>query len=178
MISCPSQRTEISACTCSVWRNLGWLAWNCLPGLTNLDSNFFNLHDWFLGRKLSNCRKLLILGCCFMWCKLFILFIFVYDKNKDTPLWIGSIATNVGWCVLQVIPVTRFRALQTFSFSEETFVRFLFQHDFNILQAIIGREGRRKRGKEKRKEWLERRRKEGRRKGLNRRKKASKRWQI
>ena len=40
---------------------------------------------WF-----SNCRKLLILGCSFMWCKLFISFMFVYDKNKDIPLWIGS----------------------------------------------------------------------------------------
>ena len=92
-----------------------------------LDSNFFNLHDWFLaGRKswycskerctwtnviiheseagtlkseialtlkllllwLSNCRKLLILGCSFTWCKPFILFMSMYDQ---TPLWIGSI---------------------------------------------------------------------------------------
>ena len=40
---------------------------------------------------LSNCRKLPILGCSFTWCKLFTLFMFVYDKNKDTPLWIGYI---------------------------------------------------------------------------------------
>ena len=40
---------------------------------------------------LSNCRKLLILGCSFTWCKLLILFMFVYDKNKDTPFCIGSI---------------------------------------------------------------------------------------
>ena len=39
---------------------------------------------------LSNCRKLLILGCPFTWYKLFIVFLFVYNKNKDTPLWIGS----------------------------------------------------------------------------------------
>ena len=35
---------------------------------------------------LSNCRKLLIVGCSFAWCKLFILFTFVYD-NKDTPVY-------------------------------------------------------------------------------------------
>ena len=40
---------------------------------------------------LSNCRKLLIFGCSSTWCKLFTLFMFVYNKNKDTPLWIGSI---------------------------------------------------------------------------------------
>ena len=39
---------------------------------------------------LSNCWKLLILGCSFTWCKLFVSLMFVYDKNKDTPLWIGS----------------------------------------------------------------------------------------
>ena len=43
---------------------------------------------------LSNCRKLLILGCSFTWCKLFILFMFVYDKNKDTPFCIGSMGTG------------------------------------------------------------------------------------
>ena len=32
----------------------------------------------------GNRRKLLILGYSFMRCKLFILFMFVYDKNKDT----------------------------------------------------------------------------------------------
>ena len=32
----------------------------------------------------SNCRKLLILECSFMYCKLFILFMFVYEKNRDT----------------------------------------------------------------------------------------------
>ena len=42
---------------------------------------------------LSNYRKLLILGCSFMWCKLFTLSTFVYDKNKDTPLWIGSMGS-------------------------------------------------------------------------------------
>ena len=40
---------------------------------------------------LSNCGKWLILGCSFTWCKLFIVFMFVYYKNKDTPLWIESI---------------------------------------------------------------------------------------
>ena len=61
---------------------------------------------------LSNCRKLLIWGCASMWCKLFILFMFVYDKNKDTPFCIGSITKFLcysgilllqGWYVLQVI---------------------------------------------------------------------------
>ena len=45
---------------------------------------------WF-----SSFRKLLILGCSFMWCKLFTLFTFVYNKNKDMPLWIGSIVKRV-----------------------------------------------------------------------------------
>ena len=39
----------------------------------------------------SNCRKLLILICAFMWCKLFILIMFVYDKNKDVHFCIESI---------------------------------------------------------------------------------------
>ena len=34
--------------------------------------------------RLSNCKKLLTLGCSFTWCKVFILFVFVYKKNKDT----------------------------------------------------------------------------------------------
>ena len=38
-----------------------------------------------------HCGKLLVLGCSFTWCKLFILFMIVYDKNKDASLWIGSI---------------------------------------------------------------------------------------
>ena len=46
---------------------------------------------------LSNCRKLLILGCSFMWCNLFIFFMFVYEKNKDTPFCIGSM------CCLQML---------------------------------------------------------------------------
>ena len=44
---------------------------------------------------LSNCRKLLIWGYSFMWCKLFVVFMFVYDKNKDTPLWIGSMVVSL-----------------------------------------------------------------------------------
>ena len=40
----------------------------------------------------SNCRKLLILECSFTWCKLLILLMFVYDKNKDTPFCIESMA--------------------------------------------------------------------------------------
>ena len=42
----------------------------------------------------------MILGRSFTWCKLFILLMFVYDKNKDTPLWVGSI-TN-GWAYNKV----------------------------------------------------------------------------
>ena len=45
---------------------------------------------------LSNCRKLLILGCSFTWCKLLIVFMFVYDYNKDMPLWIGSMTLRIG----------------------------------------------------------------------------------
>ena len=33
----------------------------------------------------------------FGWCKLFTLFMFVYDKNKDTPLWIGSVGLVQVW---------------------------------------------------------------------------------
>ena len=40
---------------------------------------------------LSNYRNLLICGCSFMWCKLLVLFMFVYDKNKGTPFCMGSI---------------------------------------------------------------------------------------
>ena len=34
------------------------------------------------------------LGCSFTRCKLFTLFMFVYDKNKDTPLSIGSMVNS------------------------------------------------------------------------------------
>ena len=40
---------------------------------------------------LISLREVLVLGCSFTWCKLFILFMIVYDKNKDASLWIGSI---------------------------------------------------------------------------------------
>ena len=46
---------------------------------------------------LSNCRKFLVFGCSFTWCKLLILFVFAYDKNKDTPFCIGSVGYADLW---------------------------------------------------------------------------------
>ena len=61
-----------------------------------------------------------------MICKLFVLFMFVYDKNKDMPLWIGSIHGRIQHSTVVIIADT----LLSFSFRTHAphFFPLLFVH--------------------------------------------------
>ena len=90
-------QTWVKWIVCIMWKNIPKLATSCNLRVIAVKASKLELYRY---KSLKTQRaltamtlklQLLILGCSFTWYKLFILFMFVYDKNKDTPLWIGSI---------------------------------------------------------------------------------------
>ena len=85
---------------------------------------------------LSNCRKLLIWGCSFTKCKLLIVFLFVYDKNKDTPLWIGSMH-QLCFASLKVLKWLLLWRSWTFSHKILTFWSFPNQRAISARVVVV-----------------------------------------